>query len=997
MKKVKLFFTAMMVLLAAGLASAQSVEVKGTVTDAATGEPIPFASVVLHGTMTGTSTAEDGSYTISVPSLQDAELEFSFIGYRTVRVPVGGKLVVDCELEVDAMALEDVVVVAYGATKREAMTGSVTAVDGETIASAPVTSVDKALGGKLAGVQVSTSTGQPGSSSSIRIRGISSINASNSPLWVVDGIPVLTGNFASSGVSDTQSDLLTSLNPNDIESITVLKDAAAAAVYGSRAANGVILVTTKSGKEGKAQFTARAKYGIQWFQSDTGYRMMTGEELLRYQRAAIANAGLDPDDPSGNYYRPMSLLNGELTNWLEHLTKLGQLQEYEISARGGTDKAKYFSSVSYHNNDGIVNGIDYLRIQARTNVDFKLLKNLETGIRVNVAYTDQNNNIQTDGLGYENPFFGGLMILPWTPKYDENGNHNTNIPENSNMNPAASAEWNQQRIQTYRFNGTMFLKWEPVKNLVLETKNSAEVVFTEQRLFYNELAGYANQLQEVNNKIVQLTTSNTANYANVFGGYHSFRALLGQEATSFYQTQNYAAANGGVDPNIPYFNTADQSQTEISTAITRDALMSYFAIVDYNYDSRYFAQATIRTDGSSLFGAKKKWGLFWSIAGSWNINQEKFLQDFKPLDLLKVRLSYGVNGNNGIAAYQAYGVYASALYNGLTGLLPSTPENQELSWEKNATWNAGLDFAFFNRLRGSVDVYKRVTKDMLLDKNVPQTSGFSTNFVNVGSMSNTGVELQMDGDIISTHDFLWNVGFNIAFNRTKVLDLGGVDKIEAGSFMHYVVGRSLYSYYLSDYYGVNPSNGEALWVTEDGKLTNQYSKARKHYCGSPEPKYTGGFNTTFSWKGLSLSAFFEFKGGNKIINLNELTYLSTDGKDVSVNQIASAGNFWTTPGQTGVNPKPVAGNTSNSNTPLSDRWLENGSYIRFKDVTLSYTLPQSAIEKIHVKGLRIYVSGLNLYTFSDVSAFDPEAGVTGVVQGIYPYTKSVVGGIELTF
>ena len=523
------------------------------------------------------------------------------------------------------------------------------------------------------------------------------------------------------------------------------------------------------------------------------------------------------------------------------------------------------------------------------------------------------------------------------------------------------------------------------------------MVFTEQRLFYNELAGYANQLQEVDNKIIQLTTSNTANYANVFGGYHSFRALVGQEATSYYQTQTYAAANAGVDPNIPYFNTADQTQTEISTGITRDALMSYFAIVDYNYDSRYFAQATVRTDGSSLFGAKKKWGLFWSVAGSWNINQEKFLRDFKPLDLLKVRLSYGVNGNNGIAAYKAYGVYASALYNGLTGFLPSTPENQELSWEKNATWNAGLDFAFFNRLRGSVDVYKRVTKDMLLDKNVPQTSGFSTNFVNVGSMSNTGVEIQMDGDIIATNDFLWNVGFNIAFNRTKVLDLGGVDKIEAGSFVHYVVGKSLYSYYLSDYYGVNPSNGEALWVTEDGKLTNQYSKARKHYCGSPEPKCTGGFNTTFSWKGLSLSAFFEFKGGNKIINLNELTYLSTDGKDVSVNQIASAGNFWTTPGQTGVNPKPVAGNTSNSNTALSDRWLEDGSYIRFKDITLSYNLPQTALDKIRVKGLRIYVSGLNLYTFSDVSAFDPEAGVTGVVQGIYPYTKSVVGGIELTF
>ena len=376
MKKIRLFFTAMLVLLTAGLASAQSVTVKGTVRDAETGEPIPFASVVLHGTMTGVSTDQNGDYSLTVPSVEEAVLEFSFIGYRTVQVPVEGRLLVDCELEVDAMALEDVIVVAYGSTKREAMTGSVTSVEGDKLAEAPVTSVDKALSGKLAGVQISSTTGQPGATSTIRIRGTSSINASNSPLWVVDGIPMLTGNIAHSGVSDAQSSLMTSLNPNDIESITVLKDAAAAAVYGSRAANGVILVTTKSGKEGRAQFTARVKYGVQWFKSDTGYRPMTAEELLTYQRTAAINAGYDPDDPTGTYYRPMSLLNGELTDYLKFFTKLGQVQEYEISARGGTDRAKYFSSVSYHDNDGVVYGTDYQRIQARVNADYKLLKRL---------------------------------------------------------------------------------------------------------------------------------------------------------------------------------------------------------------------------------------------------------------------------------------------------------------------------------------------------------------------------------------------------------------------------------------------------------------------------------------------------------------------------------------------------------------------------------------------------------------------------------------------
>ena len=374
------------------------------------------------------------------------------------------------------------------------------------------------------------------------------------------------------------------------------------------------------------------------------------------------------------------------------------------------------------------------------------------------------------------------------------------------------------------------------------------------------------------------------------------------------------------------------------------------------------------------------------------------------LDLLKIRASYGLNGNNGIAAYRAYGVYATAQNNGGVGMLPSTPSNEYLSWEKNSTWNVGLDFGVLgNRIRGSVDVYERVTKDMLLDVKVPQTTGFSTNFMNAGSMKNTGIEFQFDADIISTADMLWTFGFNIAHNKTKILDLAvdpdanGIQKIEAGSFMHYVVGKSMYSFYLPDYYGVNPSNGDALWVTEEGTLTNNYSQARRYYAGSPEPKLIGGFNTTFAWKGLQLSAFFEFKTGNYVCILNEHSYLNSDGKQMQMNQMATSLNYWKKPGDVGVNPRPVAGNSTNSATALSDRWLERGDYLRIKDVTLSYSLPQTALDKIHVKGLRFFVSGLNLYCFNDVNFWDPEMGVTGTGAGIYPLTKSFVGGVELSF
>lgn len=998
MKKVKIFFMALM-LIVTSAAYAQDITITGTVTDASNYEAVPFAAVHVKGTMIGTVTDINGNY--SIKAKKDAVLIFSSIGYKTMEIVSNGSNVVDCALQPDATLLEDVVVVAYGSAKREAVTGSVSSMQGEKLSGAPVTSVDKALSGKLAGVQVTAATGQPGAASQIRIRGTSSINASNAPLWVVDGIPVISG--GTSEMTNTSNGIAT-INPNDIESITVLKDAAAAAVYGSRAANGVILITTKSGKQGKAQFDAKAKFGVSWLQSDSGFRMMTAEELLGYQRDAIYNAGLDPDNPAGTYYRPMSLLTGELTNWLEHFTRPGRLSEYEVGARGGNTHGTYYTSLSYHKNEGVFYGIDYSRFQARVNADYKLLKNLETGVRVNVTYSDQND-VPMQSLYYANPVWAGETLLPWIPKYDENGNHNVNISSNSWQNPRATAEYDDQWSKSYKFNGTMFLRWEPIRNLVVETRNSAEAAFTQDRRYWSPLShgdGSDPTLQTTKSQYTNLTTSNTVNYSNIFAGYHSLRVLLGHEANAYKYEYSYIYAPN-VDPQIPYVNTANQADVEAEVGFSNETMLSFFGIADYNYDNRYFLQATVREDGSSLFGSKKKWGLFWSASGSWNISNEKWFHNVQDVDLLKLRLSYGVNGNNGIAAYRAYGVYSPTNYNGVVGMRPSSPSNDVLSWERNATWNAGVDFGFISRIRGSIDVYSRITKDMLLSVKVPQTTGFSTNFMNAGSMKNNGIEFQIEGDIVSSDDFLWNVGFNIAHNKTTILDLAvdpdanGVQKIENGSFVHHVVGKSMYTYYLPDYYGVNPSNGEALWVTESGALTNNYSAARKYYAGSPEPKLIGGFNTTLAWKGLSLSAFFEYKYGAYVLLLNEMSYLNSDGKQMNMNQMASSLNYWKKPGDTGVNPKPIAGNTTDSANALSDRWLERGDYLRIKDVTLAYTLPQKTLNMLHLKGLKFYVSGLNLYCFNDVNFWDPELGVTGAGAGVYPLTKSFVGGIEISF
>lgn len=993
MKKAKLFFSAILALLTVSL-SAQNVKVSGTVTDASNGDPVIGAAVQLKGSTSNyTLTDSFGAYSISVPS--NATLTVSCMGYVMAEVSVGGRQTVDIALNPDSQLLEETIVVAYGTAKREAVTGSVSSVKGQGLAEVPVTSVDKMLSGKLAGVQISMTSGQPGASSQIRVRGTSSINASNAPLWVVDGIPII-----SEGTSKmtNQSTSIATINPNDIESITVLKDAAAAAVYGSRAANGVILVTTKSGKEGQAQFDARAKYGVSWLQSDSGFRMMTSSELLAYQRDAIRNAGMDPDDPTGTYYRPMSLLSLDQTNWIDHFTRPGVLQEYEISARGGTNKAKYFSSVSYHKNDGVFYGIDYSKFQARINADYKLLSNLETGVRINAAYTEQND-VPMENLYYANPAWAGLTILPWIPKYDENGDFNVNIPSNSSQNPRATAAYDDQWSKSYRLNATMFLRWEITKHLVAETKNSAEVSFTKDRRYWSpkshiKQAGRGN-LQVINSQFENFTTSNTLNYTNIFGGYHSVRALLGQEANKFSTEFAYISAPS-VDPQIPYVNTCDQSKTSTEQGFVNTSMLSFFGIVDYNYDNKYFAQLTAREDGSSLFGENNKWGFFWSASASWNISREKWLS-YRWLDLLKLRASYGVNGNDGISAYKAYGVYSTSTYNGTVGMLPAQPSNPYLSWEKNGTWNVGVDFGFLGRIRGGLDVYSRKTTDMLLSKKVPQTTGFSTNFMNAGSMKNTGVELQLDGDIISNSDMLWTVGVNLAYNRTKILDLAGDEKIEPSSSMHYVVGRSMYSYYLTDYYGVNPSNGEALYRTENGTLTNNAAKARKYYAGSPEPKLIGGFNTTFAWKGFSASAFFEFKAGNKVFLVNEWSYLNSDGSEMTNNQMASSNNYWKKPGDNGVQPKPVAGQAVSSDAALSTRWLADGSYLRVKDLTLSYSLQERALRKLKVKGLKFYVSGLNLYCFNDINFWDPEQGVAGLTYGTYPITKSFVGGIELSF
>lgn len=993
MRKIALLLTIVMIVLSQAV-SAQTRTITGTVISADDGSTLPGVSIVVKGTSIGAVSDIDGEFSINIPSDENT-LVFSFIGMQTIEVNIEGENNIEIEMSSSQIAMDEVMVVAYGSTTKQAKTGAATQVQTAQLAETPVVSIDKALSGKVPGLMVTTSGGQPGSNSSIRIRGTSSVNAGNEPLYVIDGIPVMTGDQT---YASTSSNALYALNPADIESITVLKDAAAASIYGSRAANGVILVTTKSGKSGEAKISFRASGGFSQLANDNNFWPMNGEELWTYLRDAVKNTGLDPDDPSGYGYSyfPKSLLAGEQTNWFKSGLRTGKTSKFELTASGGTDRVNTYFSGAYENIEGIVIGNNYRKLNFRVNNDFEVTDAVKIGSKVSFAHM-KNEDVSTGGLGYANPFFGGLMILPWTPIYNEDGSYNLDIPENNNVNPLFSANTNEAWDKQYRLQGTAYLEYKPIKQVTLKTNNSIELTNGEARQFVQQIAGYTQDAVYANRYNFQLlTTSNTARYADDIYDRHIYSVLVGQEAQSY--RMSYLDGNSpNINLDIPYPTTSTQADDQVGYDETEYTMLSFFGILDYNYDSKYFLQASIRWDGSSRFGENHKYGTFWSVGASWNMNEENFIKDnIDWIKLAKIRASYGVNGNNQIGNYRQYGVYGSREYNGASGMAPDQLGNPDLTWELNKTYNIGMDLNFFDRLNVTFDYYQRFTEDMLLNDRLSWTSGFSSLMRNIGSMKNVGQELSIYGDIVRQNDLTIEAGVNFAHNRTEIIDLAGEEEI--GSWLVQKVGKSLYTYKLHDYAGVNPVNGEALWYDEDGKITNDYSKSRQIYAGSPEPKLIGGGYITATWKGLSLNATFDYKVGHVIEVMNEGRYLRSDGYSWYTNHANTSLDYWKKPGDITETPKPVIGNSSESNAFQNTRWIEKGDYLRLKEITVAYNLPSSLIKKVKfMDRARIYVSAYNLYTFHSLNTFDPERGNDGHAYGIYPTAKNIIGGIELSF
>lgn len=973
--------------------AAQQKTVTGMVTSSEDNLGIPGVTVLIKGTTIGVVTDVDGNYSIQASPGQI--LVFRFTGQKTQEVTVGAANTIDIVMQPDLLNLEEVVVVAYGVQKREASTGSVGEVKSSEIQNVPETSIEKMLSGKVAGVQVTASSGQPGANTQIRIRGISSINAGSEPLYVIDGIPVMSGDqsfFTNTG------NALASLNPNDVESMTILKDAAASSIYGSRAANGVILITTKSGKAGAAKMNFRASYGVEQIANDNGYRPLTAEEYLTFQRTAVINAGGNPDDPSNSkYYFPNSLLDGPITDWMKELTRTGSIYSAELSAQGGSDRTQHFFSGLYDKHEGIVYGSDFTKFSIRSNVDHQLNKKLKLGVRFNGAYSVAND-VPMQSMYYVNPLFAMMMIKPFTPIRNDDGTYNLVIPENANANPRATAEYDPQWEKQYRLNTNGFLEYQIIKGLTAKTANSIELTDGEGVRYWSPEANYGEKLgylQTSRTKYVLLTTSNTLNFDKEFGS-HNLSIVGGQEASKFDYNEYYIVSPN-VDPNIPFPNTATSDDDDADYYETAYTIMSFFGVARYNYDNKYYLQASLRTDGSSRFGSKNRWGTFWSVGASWNIHKEHFMDNVEFINMLKLRGSYGISGNFNIGNYAQYGLYGAGQYNGNSVMVPTQPSNPDIGWENNTGYNVGLDFALFDRITGSVDVYSRKTLDMLLAYPLSRTSGFSSITTNIGSIKNEGIEFMLDGTLIAGNNFEWSAGFNVAHNNSTILDLGKDEQfIPGNNRLVHKVGEHLYSFYLYDYAGVNPANGDAMWYNENGELTNNYAQARRIIAGTPEPKLTGGINTKLAAYGVTLDVNLEYKWGN-LVSIEENRYANSDGYSWPNTGANTQLDYWTTPGQIARNPKPIANNTTSSNGYRSTRWLYDGSYLRLKNITLSYNLPRAVVNKMKMQNLRVYASAVNLYTFHNVDFWDPERGVDGCGFGIYPMTKKIIGGIEVSF
>ena len=951
------------------------------------GLPVIAANISQKGTNNATITDLYGNFTLNITG-QHPVLVISYIGYVTTEVNVSGRAFIEVVLQEDVEALDEVVVVGYGTMRKKDVTGAVSSVRTEDITKNATSNVMQAIAGKMSGVQVVQNSGTPGGDVSILIRGVGTINDA-SPLYVIDGVPVSGGMWY--------------LNPNDVESIDVLKDASATAIYGSRGANGVVMVTTKQAQEGHTEINFDYSYGIQ--HTAKTYDMLNASQYAALHNEMRTNAGPEYSlNPA--FSDPESLGTG--TDWMDAIFRTAPMQKVNLSMLGGNQKISHATSLGYYTQDGIMKNSSYNRLSLQSNISSKIVSNVT--VRANVNLSAENRRTQPVGTVIQN----AMRILPSIPIQDENGEYagpTGNAEWNGNaLNPVAIINEQNYRMKGFRMLSNISLEWEIIKGLKFKTTGGAELGYDYNNSYIPKYKWGMNEskntMQTVSSAYEQLYLwDNTLNYDKSFGK-HRINAMVGTSYQEYKKESVSASGSGRASELTTELDNATKA-TDVGGNSLRWALMSYMARLHYSYDDRYLVTATFRADGSSKFGKDNRFGYFPSFAAAWNIGNESFMQSVKPISQLKLRVGYGQTGNQNIGAYafadklSVNGVYNFGSQRGFESNLvnliyPYLLSNPSVKWEAVEQYNVGVDIGFLkNRIVANLDFYVKNTRDMLTKKPVPQTSGTSLEQadwppVNIGKVLNRGFEFTINTKNF-VGEFKWETNLNMSFNHNEVVSIGGPEILNGVSLIR--EGQPINSFYGYKLGGVYQTldEGDMWFVDVDGN--GEINDLDRTVIGNPSPDCIFGFNNTFSYKNFDLSIFFQGALGNQVWNGVRASHESMNS---TYNQLASTLERWTGEGTSSSMPRAIYADPNN-NSRASTRWLENGSYAKLKNLTFGYTLPENWTDRAKVKALRLYVSFDNLCTITNYSGLDPEVGLSGLDYGVYPSARTYMFGVSVKF
>lgn len=968
--------------------------VSGTVSSSEDGMPIPGVTVMVKGTIIGTATDIDGRYSINVLE-EDDVLVFSFVGMTTQEVAVNGRSVINVLMEPEVASLTEVVITAYGDQTRRELTGTISSIKGEVFQDLPLQSFDRAMQGRIAGVQVTSHSGQPGGTLRVQVRGLGSVNAGTEPLYIVDGVQISPAGLSGQGSQNA----LASINPNDIASIEVLKDAASASIYGAQAANGVVLITTKRGGNERTKLRLSVQEGI--VEPLKLYDVMNANQLASIKRQAYINAGLDPKDAEAIYGSPgdRELTN---TNWVDAMYRIGRLSIYDLSMSGGDEKTQFYLSGSHTYHQGQVIQSDYTRSTGRLNLSHKPLTHLTVNANLSLSRQVTNGSIER-GNYVNSPFVSAYLARPNLPIYNEDG---TFAPyPNAHLLGYNIVQGVHQELRR----GTSY---QSVSNIQLTYQilpwfgvtGFAGIDFADNKDENNRpstipaFASYGGSSYYSDSRLLNTNANGNFNFNHRFNERHTITGILGYEYKFSNRELTSAEGRGFPNPILRYLQNAAVPYS-VGGFYTEYKRAGFFGQARYDYDDRYTAEITVRRDGSSRFGSNKQWGTFGAVSGGWRLSSESFLQDVAWIDNLRVRASYGITGNSDIADFQSRSLVGTGgQYLGYGALRYVQLGNDLLTWEESITTNLGVDGTFFNgRIIATADVWRKDSNKLLFDTQLPIDSGFGTITRNAGKLRNQGIDLDIQTTNVVLGRFKWTTSFNTSIFSNELLELyDGLDSV--GTDL--IVGKPIEFYYAYEYAGVNPANGSPMYYDKNGEYTYTVSDDDRRYIGSALPWTYGGLSNTLTYGPVSLEVFFQYQYGNLAFN-QDLYNLAQAGSIGQDNQTVDQLNFWRTPGQITNTPKPYEGGNIPGHSgyqQFSTRLLSDGSYIRLKQVTLNYALPFQLLRKVGMQQGNIYVQGINLWTFTKYNGLDPEVNSVGAsTYGAYPSARQLTAGINFTF